>query len=205
MQSCHVFQVCLQIPDNLIEYTEIIGIYLQKYSDASIYTVSSSAPDSCCGDQLSADHIQADACIHFGHTCLSFTKGIPTLYIFLKQYLDTSKFCKKFLNYFKNKSEKMLLFYDVAFAHAVGKFKSNYFMLTTKMSTNVHFSPSTLSLHNSILVYIGGMVLNVDLYGFYLYPHGFYVKPCRIHVDHMDITLTWILYFLLWCICFFCT
>ena len=98
-----------------------ITTYLQKNSNAFLYIIGDSAYENCCNDKLSADHIEADACVHFGHACLSCTSQLPTFYVFPKQNLSIYTFCNKFYQYFGNEAKNILLFYDISFAHLIGK------------------------------------------------------------------------------------
>ena len=76
---------------------------------------------SCCVDVVAAQHVRADGIIHFGHACLSPTGGLPLLYIFEKLPIDTNHFISSFRQMFVDRDEKILLFYEVEYQHAIGE------------------------------------------------------------------------------------
>ena len=43
---------------------------------------------SCCVDEVAAEHVGADAVIHFGNTCLSPSQRLPVLYIPTRLQVD---------------------------------------------------------------------------------------------------------------------
>ena len=115
------FQISLEIPDDFATYSSEITLYLQNYSDAIIYLIGDRVYENCCNDRLSAQHIQADAAVHFGHACLSCDSELPTYYIFTKQNLLLNEFCEEFCKYFEDKTKRILFFYDTSFAYSIGK------------------------------------------------------------------------------------
>nr|CAD7408765.1 unnamed protein product [Timema cristinae] len=83
-----------------------------------IWTVET---DTCCVDEVAAQHVGADAVIHFGHSCLSPTSRLPVLYVFRKSSLDVPHFVTCFKDTFPDTSERILLLYDVSYAHYMGE------------------------------------------------------------------------------------
>ncbi len=78
---------------------------------------------SCCVDYVAAKHVDADAVIHFGHTCLSSSGGeeIPTLYVFPKEHLDVKSVTSSLIDLVNNSPSNFVLLYDVSYSHYVGK------------------------------------------------------------------------------------
>jgi diphthamide biosynthesis protein 2 len=98
-----------------------IVLLLQKYSNAFFYIIGDISYDNCCSDKLSVDRFEADACIQFGHACLSCSNDLPTFHVFQKKDLNIDLFCNKFNEYFQDETKEILLFYDTSFVHIIGK------------------------------------------------------------------------------------
>jgi diphthamide biosynthesis protein 2 len=75
---------------------------------------------SCCVDEIAAEHVEADAVVHYGRTCLSPTARLPVIYIFTKQSLDREKVVASFRDACLDKSSKIVVTADMAYAHHVG-------------------------------------------------------------------------------------
>ncbi|XP_011495599.1 PREDICTED: diphthamide biosynthesis protein 2 [Ceratosolen solmsi marchali] len=140
-------KICLQIPDYLMHHAVEIILNLQKYSSAFLYVIGDTSYDNCCIDKLTVNRFEADACIHFGHACLSCTNHLPTFHVFQKKYFDIELFCKEFNEYFKDESKEILLFYDTSFTYIIEhiyeklykKYKNLIFSIL-KCISNVPFS-----------------------------------------------------------------
>ena len=127
-------KVCLQFPENLMKISVKTSLYLKKHLPLKTYIIGDPTIENCCIDNLSAQHVNADALIHFGHACLSSSSHLPTFYIFSKETLDLDDFYKKFESYFSDKSETIILFYDVRFSHLA---ESIYNVLKLKYSSMI--------------------------------------------------------------------
>jgi hypothetical protein len=68
-------RVALQFPDELLHLTVLVYNSISKrIGGARAYVLADSTYGSCCIDEKTAAHINADALIHFGHTCGSSRK-----------------------------------------------------------------------------------------------------------------------------------
>ena len=76
---------------------------------------------SCCVDEVAAQHYQADSIVHFGRSCLSQTSHLPVLFVFGQQPIDGADCCQSFRRLFPKSTEKVVILYDVVYAHAVGE------------------------------------------------------------------------------------
>lgn len=120
--SCNLFlQVCLQFPDSLLPDSIEVALYLEKSIGQKVYILGDTTCGSCCIDEIAAQHINADGIIHFGHACLNPTARLPVLHILPKEQFDTTELCIEFKRIFSDSSKKILFFYDVAYAHKIGK------------------------------------------------------------------------------------
>ncbi|XP_066995152.2 2-(3-amino-3-carboxypropyl)histidine synthase subunit 2 [Anabrus simplex] len=113
-------KVCLQFPDNLLCFSANVTSCLEAELGFKLYILGDGTYGSCCVDEIAAQHIGADAVIHFGHYCLSPTARLPVLYIFEKRQIDVTSFVSNMRERFSDPATKILLLYDVAFRHAIG-------------------------------------------------------------------------------------
>ncbi|KAL7540072.1 hypothetical protein ACHAWF_006586 [Thalassiosira exigua] len=47
-----------------------------------VFVLGDATYGSCCPDEVSADHLNAEAIVHYGHACLSPAESIPVVYAF---------------------------------------------------------------------------------------------------------------------------
>lgn len=71
---------------------------------------------------MSAEHIQADGIIHFGHACLSPTRRLPVLHIFQSKPIDVEVLVNAVKTHFEDNASKLLIFYDISYSHSIGQF-----------------------------------------------------------------------------------
>lgn len=74
---------------------------------------------SCCVDEIAAEHVEADAVVHYGRACLSPTARLPVIHIFTHQTLDHDKVVSSFTDAYPDPSTKIILTADMAYAHLV--------------------------------------------------------------------------------------
>ena len=114
---------------------------------------------SCCVDEVAAQHIDADAMVHYGHACMSLyvsipiilrlfglfwgrTSRLPVIYVFGKKTVDIDLCVKQLVEAFDvdlidgNDMEKnaILLKHDVVFAHQAGISLSSYSLLSHELT-----------------------------------------------------------------------
>lgn len=78
--------------------------------------------NSCCVDEVAAQHVNADGIIHFGHACLTPTDDrLHKLYVFEKLPIDCQHFVSCIRCMFECRTAKILLLYDVCYQYAVGE------------------------------------------------------------------------------------
>jgi diphthamide biosynthesis protein 2 len=71
---------------------------------------------SCCVDEIAAEHVDADAVVHYSRACLSPTARLPVLHIYTTVDLDLSDVVKSFQTAFPDLAAKVVLTADVPFA-----------------------------------------------------------------------------------------
>ncbi|XP_015602679.1 2-(3-amino-3-carboxypropyl)histidine synthase subunit 2 [Cephus cinctus] len=140
-------KICLQFPDALLTDSVQIVLYLEKRLGKKIYILGDTSCGSCCIDEVTAQHIDADGIIHFGHACLNPTSRLPVFHVLPKKKIDVEVICKEFEKYFRDRDHKILLFYDVSYAHAIESIYStlkpifkSLILSTLNCTSNVDFT-----------------------------------------------------------------
>lgn len=75
--------------------------------------------NSCCLDEVAAEHFGADSIIHFGHACLSPTSRLPVLYVFGHKEIDVLDCVQKFSSLY-SKEDNVVLINDTGYSHVLG-------------------------------------------------------------------------------------
>ena len=119
IESNNYQRVALQLPDELMAFAQLVSNMIEKKINRKVYVLADTSYGSCCVDEVAAQHINADALIHFGHSCLSNTEHLPVLYVFGRAVINNTDFLEKLKEMFADKSEHILLFYDVSFYNAL--------------------------------------------------------------------------------------
>lgn len=71
---------------------------------------------SCCVDEIAAEHVDADAVVHYGRACLSPTARLPVLHVYTTIDLDYDDVVKSFRESFPDPVAKVILTADVPYA-----------------------------------------------------------------------------------------
>ncbi|XP_026675426.1 2-(3-amino-3-carboxypropyl)histidine synthase subunit 2 [Ceratina calcarata] len=119
MNTCNLSKVCLQFPDHLLPNSVEIALRLESRVNKKVYILGDTSCGSCCVDEISAQHINADGIIHFGHACLSPTARLPSFHVLPRKEINVADVIQKFKSIFTNQSERILFFYDVAYAYKI--------------------------------------------------------------------------------------
>lgn len=120
-------RVALQFPDEAL--IDSVPVYhalnkaLKSLTDTPprLYILADTSYGSCCVDQVAASHVQADALVHYGHTCLSATASLPSLYVFPKHPVAIDVVVDGLLRasneLVPSDRAAVVLTYDVAYTH----------------------------------------------------------------------------------------
>ena len=76
--------------------------------------------NSCCVDEVAAEHVSADCVVHFGHACLSPTSRLPVHYVFVDLPLDVSTAADTLCPALPA-DRTIVVFTDVQYQHALGE------------------------------------------------------------------------------------
>jgi len=116
--SANFKTVCLQFPDSLLNYANFVSTELEQNTNLKCCVLADTSYGSCCVDEVAAEHMNADAIIHFGHSCLSPTEKLPILYVFGKSLLCLDSLLQN-MGTVVTANDHILMFYDVCFHYIV--------------------------------------------------------------------------------------
>ncbi|TFK94479.1 diphthamide biosynthesis protein [Polyporus arcularius HHB13444] len=125
-------RIALQFPDELLPHSvPIFRLLKSKIAETrELYVLADTSygrqltcvGHSCCVDEVAAQHVDADALVHYGHACMSQTSRLPVIYVLGKKPIDVAHCAESFIAVATAQSSladrrSILLRYDVAYAH----------------------------------------------------------------------------------------
>ncbi len=97
---------------------ENLNLTSEKLPAVRLYILADTSYGACCVDEIAAEHISADAVIHYGRACLSPTAKMPVIHIFTIQPLqDQSSLIQDFEDFYVDHQAKVLLMADVTYQY----------------------------------------------------------------------------------------
>lgn len=120
-------RIALQFPDELLH--DSVPIYRRLKSRIGgareLYVLADTSYGSCCVDEIAAQHVDADAMVHYGHACMSQTSRLPVIYVFGRKPVDAQRCVDRLVAIFEsnisseeaNKPNSIVLRHDVAYTH----------------------------------------------------------------------------------------
>ena len=130
-------RLALQFPDHMLSHSARISQTLSRESNTTHAKTEQNTNDqtsttpikftiladtsygSCCIDEVAAEHVNADAIIHYGRACLSPTTHLPVLHIFTKQPLDHVAAIQSLTSTFPDKFTPIILTSDIPYSHHI--------------------------------------------------------------------------------------
>ncbi|EJF62071.1 diphthamide biosynthesis protein [Dichomitus squalens LYAD-421 SS1] len=143
-------RIALQFSDELLPHSVPIFRALKSRTTEGreFYVLADTSYGSCCVDEVAAQHVDADALVHYGHACMSQTSRLPVIYVLGKKPIDVSHCVESFAEVVPNLSDKhsIVLKYDVAYAYEADLVIT---ALKNKLSssTRILHTPVTLTSH----------------------------------------------------------
>lgn len=128
----HHHKVCLQFPDELLGDAAAVAEALTCQLGHPVYILGDTTYGSCCVDEVAAEHVGADAVIHFGNTCLSPSQRLPVLYIPTRLHVDTAWVVVQLtaaLQEEVNGDHPLIFLFDTRCQHAAGEVFSELHVL----------------------------------------------------------------------------
>lgn len=99
---------------------QVSGLKIEDVkSSVKLTILADTSYGSCCVDEIAAEHVEADAVVHYGRACLSPTTRLPVIHVFTHQRLDCEKVVVSFRDAFPDSSVKVVLTADMPYAHHV--------------------------------------------------------------------------------------
>ncbi|KAJ3475610.1 hypothetical protein NLI96_g11724 [Meripilus lineatus] len=111
--------------EELIEYYDIDRT-VQEITGSDFKRIALQFPDELLHHsvpvyhEVAAQHVDADAVVHYGHACMSLTSRLPVIYVFGKKYLDPHACVESLLDSMQSshiEPKVILLRLDVSYAH----------------------------------------------------------------------------------------
>ncbi|KAJ7854318.1 putative diphthamide synthesis protein-domain-containing protein [Mycena olivaceomarginata] len=159
-------RVALQFPDELLH--DSVPIYRRLKAriglGRELYVLADTSYGSCCVDEVAAQHVDADAMVHYGYACMSQTSRLPVIYVFGKKPIDVEDCAQRVSQVFDGTSA--LLRYDVAYAHqaesiAAALHQTLHMPISLAPSQKSSETPSDSESEVSSIIYIGGESLGL--------------------------------------------
>ncbi|XP_064311337.1 2-(3-amino-3-carboxypropyl)histidine synthase subunit 2 [Phalacrocorax carbo] len=114
-------KVALQFPDELLADAAAVADQMEAQTGAKMYILGDTTYGSCCVDEVAAEHVGAEAVLHYGSACLSPCRKLPVLHIFGQQPLDVGCCAEAFRELYPNRQSHVVVLSDVVYAHAMGE------------------------------------------------------------------------------------
>jgi diphthamide biosynthesis protein 2 len=125
-------RIALQFPDSLLQdAAEVCWEFEGELKSRTgktplVFVLGDTTFGSCCPDEVSAMHLDADVLIHFGHACLSPAASIPIIYSFGMNAINVAKCVEDVLEQLKDYSNRdLLLLSQVQYYHVIHDIQSN--------------------------------------------------------------------------------
>ncbi|NWW42751.1 DPH2 synthase, partial [Pedionomus torquatus] len=114
-------KVALQFPDELLADAAAVAARIEVATGAEMYVLGDTTYGSCCVDEVAAEHVGAEAVLHYGPACLSPCRKLPVLHIFGQQPLDIGRCTEAFRELYPDRQSRVVVLSDVIYAHAMGE------------------------------------------------------------------------------------
>ncbi|KAF8198380.1 diphthamide biosynthesis protein [Mycena galopus ATCC 62051] len=154
-------RVALQFPDELLH--DSVPIYRRLKAGIGLgrelYVLADTSYGSCCVDEVAAQHVDADAMVHYGYACMSQTSRLPVIYVFGKKPIDTEDCAQCVARVFEGTST--LLRYDVAYTHQAESIAAALRQALNVPISPPHPDPSETPPEATSIIYIGGESLGL--------------------------------------------
>ncbi|KAI8995264.1 diphthamide biosynthesis protein [Trametes punicea] len=116
-------RIALQLPDELLPHSVPIFRALKSRIAVTreLYVLADTSYGSCCVDEVAAQHVDADALVHYGHACMSQTSRLPVIYVLGKRPIDPAHCAESLVAILTSTSAiprktTVVLRYDVVYA-----------------------------------------------------------------------------------------
>ncbi len=92
-----------------------------------LYILADTSYGACCVDEIAAEHVNADAVVHYGRACLSPTARIPVIHVFtIRPIWNQDELSQDFQNTYEGKDQKVILMADVTYQSHLETFSAMF-------------------------------------------------------------------------------
>ncbi|KKA29846.1 hypothetical protein TD95_000447 [Thielaviopsis punctulata] len=117
----------LQFPDHMLCDSTAVVLALEEElatlapaaPQPRLYVLADTSYSACCVDEIAAEHVDAQAVVHYGRSCLSPTARLPVIYVFTRYALDIDAAAAQFAATFPDKLAHVVVDADVTFHNHV--------------------------------------------------------------------------------------
>lgn len=175
-------RIALQFPDELLLDAASVTGRVSDLCGGSIafYILGDTSYGSCCVDEVAAEHVNADALVHYGRSCLSPTSRLPVIYVFGRLPLRVETIIEEVSNALDDHSVPILVVSDTTYISSQSTLveqlsQSGYRnVISSKLNSTVegaardtdpsamttlpgrtYHLPESLNLSDIILLYVG--------------------------------------------------
>ncbi|KPI39741.1 Diphthamide biosynthesis protein 2 [Cyphellophora attinorum] len=103
------------VPANEINGLADLSLTDKDLEPVKLTILADTSYGSCCVDEIAAEHVDADAIIHYGRACLSPTARLPALHIFTRRDLDHEAALSAFQKAFPDHAIRVIITADVPY------------------------------------------------------------------------------------------
>ncbi|KAM9324633.1 2-(3-amino-3-carboxypropyl)histidine synthase subunit 2 [Gastrophryne carolinensis] len=129
-------KVALQFPDDLLVDSVAISRSLEEATGAKMFILADTSYGSCCVDEVAAEHVDADALVHYGRACLSPSCRLPVTYVFGRKPVNLDRCVESFHKLLVDQETPVVVLSDVVYHHILGDLEARL----TQNYSNVVFS-----------------------------------------------------------------
>ncbi|KAJ7577918.1 putative diphthamide synthesis protein-domain-containing protein [Mycena floridula] len=166
-------RVALQFPDELLN--DSVPVFQQLKAginpDQELYVLADTSYGSCCADEVTAQHVDADAIVHYGHACMSQNYRLPVIYVFGKRDLDVEN-CISSLGDIPLIKAPIVFRHDVAYTHQADTIVERlravmpnsqilYSSIPNRLYPQQEAAPAQPSIDDCTIFYVGGESLGL--------------------------------------------
>ncbi|KAH9994336.1 putative diphthamide synthesis protein-domain-containing protein [Russula compacta] len=139
-------RIALQFPDELLHDSVPIYHNLKRAIGAAreLYVLADTSYGSCCVDEVAAQHVDADAVVHYGRACMSKNYRLPVIYVFGKKPVDVDDAAQKLLESYVSSgisAKSVVLRHEVAYTHEAENIVSALRSVFVSRDISVSYSP----------------------------------------------------------------
>lgn len=80
-----------------------------------LFILADTSYGACCVDEIAAEHVDAEAVVHYGRACLSPTARLPVVHVFTTRKLEISAVVDAFLETYQDKETDVIIMAELPY------------------------------------------------------------------------------------------